>query len=95
MTKQDDIQVTVTHHDVQPPTYNIDALKKNIEDSKRHVRILQEEIDKQLASQKQLAKLIQDQEARNKRPPYKPKTETMSMKDWKKKKKSLEAPPSR
>lgn len=83
MSKQDDVRVTVTHHDIQPPTYNVDALKKDIENSKKHVRILQNEIDKQLANQKNLQKLIQDQEKRNKQPPYQPKTETMSMKDWK------------
>lgn len=67
MNKQDipDIKVTITHHDVKPPNYDIDALKKNIEDSKKHVLMLQEEINKQLAHQKELIKLIKDQEERN------------------------------
>lgn len=61
-----DIKVTITHNDVKPPNYDIDALKKNIEDSKKHVLMLQAEIDKQQASQKELKKLIKDQEKRNK-----------------------------
>lgn len=64
-----DIKVTITHNDVKPPNYDIDALKKNIEDSKKHVQILQAEIDNQLASQKRLKKLIKEQEKRNSQTP--------------------------
>ncbi len=62
-------KITITHHDVQPPQYDLEALKHNITDCDRHIAMLQAEIDKQRVSKKELKRLIKEQEKRNSHTP--------------------------
>ncbi len=58
-------KVTITHHDVGPPQYDIEALKRNIAGCDKHIAMLQSEIDNQKAQQKELQRLIEEQTERN------------------------------
>lgn len=51
-------KVTITHHDFKEPKYDPLALKEDLKRSRRHVTILQTEIDHQKAYQKQLLSLL-------------------------------------
>ncbi len=57
--------MTVTHHDFELE-YDLEALKANIAHCDKQIAVLQQEIDNQRAHQEELARLIQQQEARNK-----------------------------
>lgn len=66
MAKPNAPQVTIEHHDFKEPQYDLAALKANIESSKRHVAMLQQEIDKQTAYQQELKRLIANHAANSK-----------------------------
>ncbi len=59
--------VTITHHDVKEPEYDIESLKTTIIRCDQHIALLQEEIDKQKAYKQELSRLIQQQEERNRK----------------------------
>lgn len=51
-------KVTITHHNVKEPEYNLDALRCDLKRSREHVTILRREITQQLNYQKHLRHLI-------------------------------------